>query len=216
MLKKKNLIFIGAPGAGKGTISAALKDKFPFAHISTGDLLRAEIKSGSKLGEEAAGLIAKGQLVPDEIVTAMVGERLKQDDCANGFILDGFPRTIRQAELLADTLKAQGKTLDAVVYFQVSDDLILQRLTARMSCSKCGEIYNKIFMPPAQEGVCDKCQGELTQRPDDTLETAQKRLKVFYDSTQPLIDFYSNLNLLETITELDKSAILADLQERLG
>ncbi len=215
MLKKKNLIFIGAPGAGKGTFSEILHHNHPWAHISTGDLLRDEIKRGSELGKQAEGLMKNGQLVPDEVVTAMVKSRLAEADCDNGFILDGFPRTIRQAELLNDALASLGKKLDSVVYFKVPDDVIMQRLTARVMCRKCGKIYNRLFMPPKQDDVCDDCGGELYQRPDDSAETAAKRLRVFYASTQPLIDYYQGSGLLYTITELDKAKIAVELERSL-
>ena len=151
MLKKKNLIFLGAPGAGKGTFSAILKEQHPFAHISTGDILRAEIAKGTELGKQASVLMSKGELVPDEIVAGMVKARLAQPDCDNGFILDGFPRTIKQADLLNKALADAGRKLDAVIYFKVEDELLLQRLTARISCKKCGKIYNKLFAQPKSE-----------------------------------------------------------------
>lgn len=216
MINKRNLIFIGAPGAGKGTFSALLLQEYPLAHISTGDILRDEIKRDTELGRQAAGLMKEGKLVPDDVVAGMVRNRLQMPDCDYGFILDGFPRTIKQAELLDEALKDLGKKLDAVVYFQVDDDIILQRLTARISCKKCGEIYNKLFMPPKEEGICDKCGGELFQRPDDSLETAQERLKVFYANTQPLIDFYGDRGLIVPVTELEKSAALNQLKAGLA
>ena len=215
MLKKKNLIFVGAPGAGKGTFSAMLLEHHPLAHISTGDLLRDEVKRDTKLGREAGALMKEGKLVPDEIIAGMVRDRLTQPDCENGFILDGFPRTIRQAELLEDALKSLGRKLDRVVYFKVDDDTILKRLTARLNCKKCGKIYNKLFMPPKTEGVCDACGEKLYQRPDDSLETAKTRLGVFYKQTSPLIDYYRDQDLLFEITELDKDKIYAELTAEL-
>lgn len=214
-LKKKNLIFIGAPGAGKGTFASALRAVHPIAHISTGDLLRDEIKRDTELGRSVAGLMKDGKLVPDQLVADLVRARLQQPDCADGFILDGYPRTIVQAELLADVLKSLGRTLDRVVYLKVDDEVILQRLTARVSCKNCKEIYNKIFMPPKQEGVCDKCGGELIQRADDSLETAKNRLKVFYDQTSPLIEYYTKSGKLFEITETDKDRATATLLQEL-
>lgn len=211
MLKKKNLIFVGAPGAGKGTFSAILLEKHPMAHISTGDILRNEIKNDTPLGREASVLMKQGKLVPDEIVAGMVKKRLAEKDCEAGFILDGFPRTIRQAELLDEALESLGRKLDAVVYFKVPDEVLLQRLTARQNCRKCGAIFNKLFMPSAKENVCDHCGGELFQRPDDSLETAKSRLEVFYAQTSPLIDHYGKRGLLMSITELDKNEITARL-----
>ena len=215
MLRKKNLIFVGAPGAGKGTFSAILLEKHPMAHISTGDILRDEIKRGTRLGQEASELMKAGKLVPDEVVAGMVRARLAQPDCEAGFILDGFPRTVRQADLLAEALGELGKELDAVVYFKVSDEILLKRLTARQNCRQCGEIYNKLYLPSKVENVCDKCGGELFQRPDDSLETAQKRLSVFYEQTAPLIDYYEKLGKLLTIAELDKGEITRKLMSEL-
>ncbi len=216
MLKQKNLIFVGAPGAGKGTFSAILLEKYPLVHISTGDLLRDEIKRGTKLGLEAAGLMKEGKLVPDEVVAGMVRSRLAQPDCENGFILDGFPRTIKQADLLAAALEELGRPLDRVVYFKVDDDIILQRLTARQNCRQCGAIFNKLFMPSKVEGVCDACGGELYQRPDDSLETAKSRLEVFYKQTSPLIDYYTGQGLVLAITETDKDEICRILDRELA
>lgn len=211
MITKSKLIFLGAPGAGKGTFSALLTEQEPLAHISTGDILRKEVASGTELGRKAGELMQNGQLVPDEIVTAMVKTRLQQDDCKPGFILDGFPRTIRQAELLQAALEEDNSTLDAVIYFKVDDELLLKRLTGRIMCRQCGEIYNKHFHPPKLENVCDKCSGELFQRPDDSLETAKERLEVFYRQTEPLINYYSQQGLLITITEVIKDKVFAAL-----
>ena len=216
MISKKNLIFLGAPGAGKGTGANGLLEREPLVHISTGDILRAEIKNGTELGKSASILMEKGELVPDEIVAGMVKSRLKQPDCQNGFILDGFPRTIKQAELLEEALNEIGKKIDAVIYFDISDDILLKRLTARVSCKQCGKIYNKIFVPPKKENICDDCDIELFQRPDDSLETAKDRLKVFYESTQPLIDYYKEKNLLTSIKEVEKEKMIASLFEKLG
>ncbi len=198
MLKRKNLVFLGPPGAGKGTLSTMLLDEYPLAHISTGDILRKEIANQTELGLKAKEYMNKGQLVPDEVVAGMVASRLKDQDCENGFILDGFPRTVNQAELLEKALQNAGKSLDAVIYFNADDELLLKRLTARLSC-KCGAVFNKLFSPPKQENICDKCDGELYQRPDDSLETALDRLKVYYDQTQPLIGYYQSKGLLSEI-----------------
>ncbi len=211
MLKKKNLIFLGAPGAGKGTISNVLIAKYGVAHISTGDILRAEVAKGTPAGQEAAVIMKAGKLVPDELVCAMVKNRLAEPDCENGFILDGFPRTIPQADRLAAVLAELGKEIDYAIYLKVEDDVLIQRLTARLNCRGCDAIYNKIFMPPKTEGVCDKCGSELFQRADDSLETAQNRLAVFHQQTQPLIDYYEQRGLLYTCKNTDKDEIVAEL-----
>ncbi|MBO5668050.1 MAG: adenylate kinase [Lentisphaeria bacterium] len=213
MLTKKNLIFLGGPGAGKGTVSNAMIAKYGVAHISTGDILRAEVAKGTPAGKEAGAIMKSGGLVPDAMVCGMVGERLKEPDCDKGFILDGFPRTIAQAETLAEILENMGKKIDAVIYLNVSDEIILQRLTARMNCRGCDAIYNKIFMKPAVEGICDKCGSELYQRADDSLETAKSRLAVFHKQTQPLIDYYEKLGLLYSCKSTELEEIVAELAQ---
>ena len=211
MLKKKNLIFLGAPGAGKGTISNVLIAKYGVAHISTGDILRAEVAKGTPAGQEAAVIMKAGKLVPDELVCSMVKNRLAEPDCEKGFILDGFPRTIPQADRLAAVLAELGKEIDYAIYLKVEDEILLQRLTARLNCRGCDAIYNKLFMPPKTEGICDKCGSELFQRADDSLETAKNRLSVFHQQTQPLIDYYEQRGLLYTCKNTDKDAIVAEL-----
>lgn len=211
MLTKKNLIFLGGPGAGKGTVSNAMIAKYGVAHISTGDILRAEVAKGTPAGIEAGAIMKSGGLVPDTMVCQMVGERLKEPDCEKGFILDGFPRTIAQADALAKILEAMGKKIDAVIYLNVADEIILQRLTARMNCRGCDAIYNKIFMPPKTEGICDKCGSELYQRADDSLETAKSRLAVFHKQTQPLIEYYEKLGLLYNCKNTELDDIVAEL-----
>lgn len=196
---KKNLIFIGAPGAGKGTLSDILAEQYSLAHISTGDILRAEISKGTELGKKAQAYVTSGGLVPDEIVADMVAKRLSEKDCENGFILDGFPRTLKQAELLDKALAKSTRKIEKVVLFEADRDLILQRLTARIICKKCNANYNKIFSPPKKEGVCDKCGGELYQRPDDTLEKAKYRLEIYEQQTAPLIPYYKERGLLAVI-----------------
>ena len=211
MLKKKNLIFLGAPGAGKGTISNVMIAKYGVAHISTGDILRAEVAKGTPAGQEAAVIMKAGKLVPDELVCSMVKNRLAEPDCEKGFILDGFPRTIPQADRLAAVLAELGKEIDYAIYLKVEDEILLQRLTARLNCRGCDAIYNKLFMPPKTEGICDKCGSELFQRADDSLETAKNRLSVFHQQTQPLIDYYEKRGLLYTCKNTDKDAIVAEL-----
>ncbi len=214
-LTKKNLVFLGAPGAGKGTVSNLLLGKVKLAHISTGDLLRAEVAAQTELGIEAAKIMKAGGLVPDEIVAGMVRNRLQSDDCRDGFILDGFPRTIAQAELLDKALADMGKKLDAVIYFKVDDEILIQRLTARLNCRGCDAIYNKLFMPPKTEGICDKCGAELYQRADDSLETAKSRLEVFYKQTSPLIDYYEKAGNLITMGQGDSKAIVEAMIDEL-
>ncbi|MBR4957529.1 MAG: adenylate kinase [Lentisphaeria bacterium] len=214
-LKKKNLIFFGAPGAGKGTMANALKAVHPVAHISTGDLLRDEIRRDTELGRAASEIMKAGKLVPDEIVADMVRARLSQPDCAKGFILDGYPRTVPQAHLLDKVLADLGLTLDCVVYLKVDDDVILKRLTSRVSCKDCKAIYNLLFMPPKKAGVCDECGGELVQRADDSLETAQNRLKVFYEQTSPLLDLYRERGLVYERAELDLDKATRQLLDEL-
>lgn len=213
MITKRNLIFLGPPGAGKGTLSDPLMKAENLAHISTGDILRAEIKNGTDLGKTAKTYMDQGKLVPDEIVADMVGKRLAEDDCKNGFILDGFPRTVPQAELLEQVMGKINMKLDAVVLFDAPEDLLLQRLTARLTCRSCGASFNKLFALPKVDGVCDHCQGELYQRSDDSMETAQNRLKVYHEQTSPLIEFYIGRNLLSKIdSSLPKAEGYAALQ----
>ena len=216
MLKKKNLIFLGAPGAGKGTISNVLIAKYGVAHISTGDILRAEVAQGTPAGQEAAVIMKAGKLVPDELVCSMVKNRLAEPDCEKGFILDGFPRTIPQADRLNAVLSELGKEIDYAIYLKVEDEVLLQRLTARLNCRGCDAIYNKLFMPPKTEGICDKCGSELFQRADDSLETAKNRLEVFYKQTQPLLDYYTEQGKVLAITELDKDKIVAAIEKELA
>lgn len=215
MLKKKNLIFLGAPGAGKGTFSDVLQSREGIVHISTGDLLRAEIAAGSELGKQAASLIKQGQLVPDDIVGGMVAAKLATPKCEDkGFILDGFPRNIAQAEMLNKLLEEQGKEVDAVICFDVPEEVIVKRLSGRLNC-KCGGVFNKFYFPPQQAGLCDKCGADLFQRPDDNPDTVRERLGVYQAKTMPLIDFYRNAGLLISITETDRDKIIEALYREL-
>lgn len=198
-MKRKNLVFLGAPGAGKGTIAEILSEKENLVHISTGDIFRREIKRNSELGKKAKAYVTSGGLVPDELVVDLVASRLLDDDCVVGYILDGFPRTIPQAEFFKAKLKEMGSQIDLVIYFEASEELLIQRLTARIICKQCGTNFNKLFSKPKVEGVCDKCSGELYQRPDDSLETATDRLKVYNEFTAPLVDFYQAEDLLVTL-----------------
>lgn len=214
----KYLVFLGAPGAGKGTMAEMLCAGHGHAHISTGDLLRAEMAAGTELGRQARSYVEGGKLVPDEVVAAMVSAKLASPEVRRaGFVLDGYPRTVRQAELLEQALAGHGLKLDAVVLFEVGRDLILSRLTARRLCKGCGAIFNVLYNRPRQEGVCDKCGGALYQRPDDTLATAEGRLAVYEEQTAPLIGLYERQRLLRRTTGAEeKNANFALLCRCLG
>lgn len=194
------LILLGPPGAGKGTQGVVLSRNYKVPHISTGDILRAAVKNGTPLGKKALGFMNKGELVPDEIVTGIVVECLAEKDAGRGFILDGFPRTIRQAEDLACALKKASSGIDMVLYFEIPEKTAIERLTGRRVCRKCGANYHVKNMPPKKAGACDKCGGELYQRPDDTIETVKNRLKVYEDQTQPLIEYYTREGLLKRVS----------------
>lgn len=194
------LILLGPPGAGKGTQSVVLAKKYDLPHISTGDILRESVKSGQPLGLKAKEYMDKGALVPDEIVTGIVVERLKDPDAKKGFILDGFPRTIAQAEDLSFELKNMGAEIDAVLYFETSTDVSIERLTGRRVCKSCGFNYHIKNIPPKKEGICDRCGGQLFHRVDDSEETVRKRLKVYEDQTKPLIDYYSKQGILKKVS----------------
>lgn len=193
------LVLLGAPGAGKGTQAKKLIEKYGIPQISTGDLLRAAVAAGTALGKEAKSYMDKGELVPDKVVLGMVEERLKQDDCKKGYILDGFPRNTAQAEALDKMLAALNMSLTAALSVDVPFDDLMKRLTGRRTCKSCGQMYNIYFKPPAKEGVCDKCSGELFQRDDDKEETIKKRLDVYNAQTAPLIDYYGKKGILKTV-----------------
>ena len=197
------LVLIGAPAAGKGTQAARLVKHYGIAHISTGDMLREEVAKGTELGNQAKSIMAAGGLVSDELIIAIVQERIKKDDCKNGFILDGFPRTVVQAEKLEEMV-----TLDKVVYINAPDDVMLERLTARVTCPKCGATYNKLFLPPTKAGICDKCGAELTQRKDDTVEAGKARIATFHEQSEPLVEFYTKKGIL---FEVDGTAAIDDI-----
>lgn len=216
MFKKTNLILLGGPGAGKGTVSAMMEEAAPFFHISTGDLLRAEVKAGTELGKEAKALMDSGKLVPDEIVAAMVKEALKKDEKQYGMLLDGYPRTVRQAMLLEEVLAELGRPLDAVVYFHADDDFLLRRLTSRIMCRRCNRIYNRFNMAPKEEGKCDDCGGEIYQRDDDSEASARNRLRIFHEQTQPLIDYYQKQGLLIQIPCGEREQVFAKLAKALN
>jgi len=194
-----NLIFLGPPGAGKGTQAKMIVDKYNIPQISTGDLMRAAVSSGSSMGDKVKGYMAAGALVPDELVVDILLDRLSGDDCRDGFILDGFPRTVGQAESLEKALEKRGMRLSGVVAMIVPDEALLKRLTARRICKECSASYHLEFLKPKVEGKCDRCQGELYQRKDDSEEVILNRLKVYHDQTSPLIDFYQKRKKLYTV-----------------
>lgn len=209
------IILLGAPGAGKGTQADSIKNKYPIAHISTGDILRANVKAGTALGKDAKAYMDAGKLVPDDVIVGMMESRLAEADCREGFMLDGFPRTIAQAEALDKMLSAHGINLDAVVSLEVDDDTVVSRLTSRRVCKKCGEIYNTVLKPTAKEGVCDKCGGEVVQRDDDKESVIRNRLAVFHTQTAPLIEYYTQKGLLIAVDATGgKDAVLRILEKK--
>lgn len=193
------IIMLGAPGAGKGTQAKQIADKFSIPHISTGDIFRANIKEGTELGQKAKGYMDAGELVPDELVCDLVVDRIQKEDCANGFILDGFPRTIPQAEALTDALNAIGQKMDYAIDIEVNDAQIVERMGGRRACLGCGATYHIINIPPKKEGICDRCGSEIILRDDDKPETVQNRLNVYHEQTQPLIDYYKEQGILSEV-----------------
>ena len=190
------IIMLGAPGAGKGTQAKKIAEKYQIPHISTGDIFRANIKNGTELGKKAKTYMDQGLLVPDELVCDLVVDRVKQEDCKNGYILDGFPRTIPQAESLDEALGQMGESLDYAINVDVPDEHIVNRMSGRRACVGCGATYHMVYAPTKKEGVCDVCGAELILRDDDKPETVQKRLSVYHEQTQPLIDYYKGKGIL--------------------
>ena len=193
------IIMLGAPGAGKGTQAKMIAEKFGIPHISTGDIFRANIKNGTELGKKAKEYMDKGQLVPDELTVEILLDRVANDDCKNGYVLDGFPRTIPQADVLDKELTKLGDKVDYAINVDVPDENIVRRMSGRRACLKCGATYHIEHIPPKQEGICDTCGSELVQRDDDKPETVQNRLKVYHEQTQPLIEYYDGKNILRTV-----------------
>ena len=193
------IIMLGAPGAGKGTQAKMIAEKYSIPHVSTGDIFRANIKNGTELGMEAKKYMDQGLLVPDELTVKILLDRVAQADCANGYVLDGFPRTIPQAEVLDKALTELGDAIDFAINVDVPDENIVKRMSGRRACLACGATYHIEHVPPKTEGVCDKCGQELVLRDDDKPETVLNRLKVYHDQTQPLIDFYTNKGVLKTV-----------------
>lgn len=206
------IVMLGAPGAGKGTQAVNIAKEFGIPHISTGDIFRANIKNQTELGMKAKSYMDKGALVPDDITIGMLLDRIVDNDCNNGFVLDGFPRTIPQAESLKAALSLQDARIDHAIDIEVPDEVITKRMGGRRSCPKCGGTYHIAFNPPKKEGICDNCGTELVQRADDKPETVLERLKTYHDQTQPLIDFYRNEGVLTEVDGTKKpDEVLADI-----
>ena len=193
------IIMLGAPGAGKGTQAKKIAEKYQIPHISTGDIFRANIKGGTELGMKAKTFMDQGMLVPDEITICMLMDRIGQEDCINGYVLDGFPRTIPQAESLTKALAERGEKVDYAINVDVPDENIINRMSGRRACLGCGATYHITFNPPVKEGICDTCGQELVLRDDDKPETVKKRLDVYHQQTQPLIDYYKNAEVLAEV-----------------
>jgi len=210
------LILLGAPGAGKGTVAKRLTAIDGSVQISTGDILRAAVKAGTELGKQAEAAMKAGLLVSDDLIMGIMEQRLQEDDCKAGFLLDGFPRTIPQADALGALLTKLGLELDFVVNLDVPRDVILDRLTTRRTCVDCGAIYNVKSSPTKVEGVCDKCGGKVVQRDDETEEAISKRLDVFNAQTAPLVDYYTKVGNLLNISTTSSDEVVAAIQARLG
>ena len=210
------IVLLGPPGAGKGTQAADLAKKFGIPHISTGDAFRLAMKQGTPLGLKAKEYVDQGLLVPDEVTNGIVRDRLAEPDCAGGFLLDGFPRTIAQAEALSGMLNDMGRKIDHVINLKVDRSFLLARLTGRRICKSCGTTYHIVFNPPKQEGICDKCGGELYQRSDDTEEKVGTRLDEYTSKTAPLLKYYGDKGLLREVDgEKDIDAVTADISSLL-
>ncbi|MDH3761972.1 MAG: adenylate kinase [Gammaproteobacteria bacterium] len=209
------IILLGPPGAGKGTIAKALMAQDGSVQISTGDILRAAVAAGTELGKKAEAAMKAGDLVTDELIMGIMEERLLEDDCKQGYLLDGFPRTIPQAEALRALLAKLGEQLDCALELDIPRDVIIDRLTTRRTCSNCGEIYNVKSKPPKVEGVCDVCGSEIVQRDDETEEAIENRLEVYNEQTAPLVEFYRNEGLLVSVPTSDLEPVLAAINSRL-
>ena len=202
------IIMLGAPGAGKGTQAKMIAEKYSIPHVSTGDIFRANIKEQTELGMEAKKYMDQGLLVPDELTVKILLDRVAKDDCKNGYVLDGFPRTIPQAEVLDKAVSELNETIDFAINVDVKDENIIRRMSGRRACLKCGATYRIEHIPPKKEGICDKCGSELVLRDDDKPETVEKRLKVYHEQTQPLIDYYNKKGILK---EVDGSQDMKDV-----
>ena len=201
------IIMLGAPGAGKGSQASRIATEYQLPHISTGDIFRANLKEETELGKKAKSFMDKGELVPDDITIAMLLERIHKEDCKNGYILDGFPRTIPQAEALKEALAKKNEKIDLALDVEATDELIIKRMAGRRTCPACGAIYHIVTLPPKEEGKCDRCGEDLIQRKDDNEETVKNRLKIYHEITEPLISYYKKEGILEEIDgaeDLDK------------
>ncbi|MBO6260475.1 MAG: adenylate kinase [Lachnospiraceae bacterium] len=211
------IVMLGAPGAGKGTQAKMIAEKYSIPHVSTGDIFRANIKNGTELGKEAKSYMDKGELVPDELTVRILLDRVAQDDCKNGYVLDGFPRTIPQAEVLDAELTKMGDKIDFAINVEVPDENIVRRMSGRRACLKCGATYHIVHIPPVKEGICDKCGSELVLRDDDKEETVKNRLAVYHEQTQPLIDFYDKKGVLKEVDgTVDSKDVFAAITGILG
>ena len=211
------IVMLGAPGAGKGTQAKMIASKYQIPHISTGDIFRANIKNGTELGKKAKTYMDEGLLVPDELVCDLVVDRVQQDDCKKGYILDGFPRTIPQAESLDAALSRLGEAVDYAINVEVPDENIVKRMGGRRACVGCGATYHLVYAAPKKEGICDNCGAELILRDDDKPETVQKRLGVYHEQTQPLIDYYTKKGILKEVDgTMDMGDVFKAIVEILG
>lgn len=211
------IIILGAPGAGKGTQAKQIAAKYQIPHISTGDIFRANIKNGTALGRKAKSYMDAGGLVPDDVTIGMLLDRISEPDCGNGYVLDGFPRTIPQAESLTEALAARGEHIDYAINVDVPDEAIVSRMSGRRACVSCGATYHIVYNPTKQEGICDVCGQALILRDDDKPETVQKRLSVYHDQTQPLIDYYAKADALVTVDGTqDLNDVFRDIVKILG
>ncbi len=211
------IIMLGAPGAGKGTQAKKIAEKYGIPHISTGDIFRANIKNGTELGQKAKTYMDQGLLVPDELVVDLVVDRVKQDDCENGYVLDGFPRTIPQAEALDKALETLGQKVDYAINVEVPDENIVNRMSGRRACVGCGATYHIVYAPTKTEDICDKCGSNLILRDDDKPETVKKRLDVYHDQTQPLIDYYTKAGILREVDgTIDIEDVFGEIVKILG
>lgn len=211
------IVMLGAPGAGKGTQAKMIADKYGIPHVSTGDIFRANIKNGTELGAEAKKYMDQGLLVPDELTVRILLDRVAQPDCAKGYVLDGFPRNIPQAQVLDNALSKLGEAIDYAINVDVPDENIVKRMSGRRACLSCGATYHIENVPPKKEGICDVCGKELVLREDDKPQTVQNRLKVYHEQTQPLIDFYTEKGVLQTVDgTMDMADVFAAIAALLG